>query len=95
MENLDNAGLFDSQKRQAILRRGESILKKGGYSHFKIEDDQMTPQWSKWHIVVQDKTYYTRYKSMKEWHDYFLYVNESGLKDTPETWETWKEEYDA
>jgi hypothetical protein len=92
MENLAQARLFDENKRQDILRRGEEILKSAGYSEFKIEDDKLTPEWPKWHIVVEGKTYFTRYKSLKEWQKYFWYINQNGLKDTPELWDRWKKD---
>jgi hypothetical protein len=92
MENLAHVGLFDEDKRQAILRRGEEILRSAGYSEFKIEDDQLTPKWQDWHIVVEGKSYFTRYKSLNEWHEYFSYVNKNKLKDTPELWDRWKKD---
>lgn len=52
-----------------IINHGEKILKKAKLEHKLIPTN--TCKWKQWHLVIDGKNYGQKFKSEKEWQEYW------------------------
>jgi hypothetical protein len=73
---LVNAGKMEPEKRAKILIYGDVILRQAGLTRTTWPD--IHAGWGKWHLLLDGKKYYGKFKSKAEWERFYRKVaNES------------------
>ena len=79
MQMMVQSGEMGEDKFLDIKRHGDKIIdmndlfaQKYANSHpFKVAD------WNKWHIIIGNKSYYSKFKDFGEWKDFYANLPES------------------
>ena len=50
-----------------------------------------TVEWHQWHLVVEDKEYYSRFCDAQEWSDYYKWLYDNKLSDNFQTYAQFKQ----
>jgi len=69
MRMLVQSGDMDYGKMVDILDHGDRILKSN--SLVKEHYTGKIAEWSKWYLLLNNKKYYSKFKDMNEWAEYF------------------------
>ena len=87
MQMMLRSGETDRDKVLYILNRGLMILDEVGLDPFYgtvmlwnqitgedrsyTIDDSYTAPWNQWHLIIEGKKYYSKFKNMQEWANYY------------------------
>ena len=66
-----NSGKCSVDKQKDILDHGYSILREAGLERFCIDPNIKVVKWKEWHIVIDGEKYYSKFKDIREWADFY------------------------
>lgn len=66
LKHLLDKGDVTKEKYDAIMKHGDSLLKKAGLARRAGYDGEVA-DWNKWRLVIDDKKYKPKYNSYNEW----------------------------
>ena len=64
-------GDIDDRTYNDIIKHGDSVLKKGGIKKSKMEPPRHVAEWTKWHMVIDGKKYYSPFKTYDQWEKHW------------------------
>ena len=71
LQMLVNKGEYSAEKQDDILRHGYSVLSEANLKPFDHGKPGKVARWGKWHIVIDGKKYYSKFKNIDEWAEYY------------------------
>ena len=69
LEMITMKGECSEEKYSDIMNHGYSILRVAGLH--TIELDSKIAKWDKWHLVIEGNKYYSKFKDIEDWADYY------------------------
>jgi hypothetical protein len=73
MEIMRDKGEMSEEKYLDIMKHGVSVLEKYDLldEKSKTNNVQEVAEWSKWHIIIDGKSYYTKFNSIDDWFSFY------------------------
>ena len=92
LEALLDAGLCSPKKYNAIMSRGNYLLKMHNLDKeahlLKLcgnDLDRWFPEsdgsWKKWHLILDGKKYYSKFKDEVDWYNFYKEANQTSLEE--------------
>ena len=63
-------GEISPEKHKHILTRGDNILEKADLSPWNPDCGEFA-EWGKWHLLIDGKKYYSKFKDFNEWLNHY------------------------
>lgn len=71
LQKLFMSGKINEDKYNYIINRGNAILENNNLSDCIIEPNCIIAKWSDWKLVIERKNYYSKFKDINEWREYY------------------------